>query len=582
MGTADLALFVYTRDSPGWLEAGLASSGHRLLLLSILALGCKDDSGGNAPLEGVSGAPYGNFDPDHIVQVDFSMEESDWDAMRFENQNFVTALNCDVMDGPIGMDYTEFEADITMDGESISPIRIRKKGLIGSQDTTRPSFSINLDEYVDGAELFGTDNLVLNNGTQDPSLIRQCMTYGLFIDAGLPAPRCNYARVSMNDEDLGIYVHVEPVKKSFLRDHFGNDEGDLYEGTLSDFGEDWINTFDPDTDETDEDMAGLVALYEALDSDEPLLDALAPHLDIDQFLSFWAMEAITGHWDGYTGNRNNYFVYDNPETDTFAFIPWGADAALVSFEDEEGNGWVPASSILAVHFLNDDDASEMFEARVLELLDEVWLEDEIHDEIDRMEDLLATEIEIDDELESGIDDVHDYVDDRREALEDALPGNPDELGDRYCLGVMGAVSGSFETTWGSSETSPDWTEEGTAELLVDWKGYPLEGTQVGAVAGESEGYGQLALMGVLDEEEGSYLLPYMWFDPGRLVEGKAMDFDQALLGGNLYYTDASLDYGWVQAAYMGGGIIEFSTLEMEAGGTVSGVIESYLYNWQEL
>ena len=61
-----------------------------------------------------------------------------------------------------------------------------------------------------------------------------------------------------------------------------------------------------------------------------------------------------------------------------------------------------------------------------------------------------------------------------------------------------------------------------------------------------------------------------------------MDFDQAMLGANLYYTDASLGYEWVQAAYMGGGTIEFSTLEMESGGTVHGWIESYLYNWQEL
>ena len=44
----------------------------------------------------------------------------------------------------------------------------------------------------------------------------------MFEKAGLPAPRCNFARVSMNGEDLGIYVHVEPVKKAFLRDNFRN------------------------------------------------------------------------------------------------------------------------------------------------------------------------------------------------------------------------------------------------------------------------------------------------------------------------------------------------------------------------
>jgi hypothetical protein len=388
----------------------------------------------------------------------------------------------------------------------------------------------------------------------------------------------------MNDEDLGIYVHVEPVKKSFLRDHFDNDEGDLYEGALSDIREGWLDTFDPDTDETDLDMAGLAAFAEALDSDEALLDAIEPHLDIDQFLSFWAMETITGHWDGYTGNRNNFFVYDNPETGTFSFVPWGADAALVMFEDEDGEGvgWIPASSILPVYFLQDDEGAAMFEARVLELLDEIWIEDEIIAEIDRMEDLLATEIDIDDDLDDGIDDVRDYVEDRREDLVAALPGESEELSDRYCLGQMGAVTASFETIWGSSETSPDWIQEGSAELLVDWDGYPLQTTPTGAVAGESEGYGQLALMGLLNEDEGSYLLPYMWFDSSQLIEAEAMDFDHVVLGGNLYYTDASLDYQFTQAAYMGGGTLEFDTLEMTEGGTISGSIASYLYNWEEL
>ena len=87
-------------------------------------------------------------------------------------------------------------------------------------------------------------------------------------------------------------------------------------------------SFDPDTDETDLEMAGIRELYEALDSDAPVLEALEPFLDIEQFLSFWAMETLTGHWDGYAGNRNNYFVYDHPESDQFVFIPWRADATL--------------------------------------------------------------------------------------------------------------------------------------------------------------------------------------------------------------------------------------------------------------
>ena len=186
----------------------------------------------------------------------------------------------------------------------------------------------------------------------------------------------------------------------------------MYEGTLSDFDEEWVFSFDPDTDETDLDMTGIRELYDALDSGGSVLEVLEPHLNIDQFFSFWAMETMTGHWDGYAGNRNNYFIYDHPDTDRFEFIPWGADATFTSLLDEYGRstGWVPASSRLAISLLNDDEAAERFEMRVLELFDEVWIEDEIQEEINRMEDLLATEIEIDAELDEALDGVRNYVD----------------------------------------------------------------------------------------------------------------------------------------------------------------------------
>ena len=37
-----------------------------------------------------------------------------------------------------------------------------------------------------------------------------------------------------------------------------------------------------------------------------------------------------GHWDSYSGNRNNFYIYINPSTKKLHFIPWGADEV---FED---------------------------------------------------------------------------------------------------------------------------------------------------------------------------------------------------------------------------------------------------------
>ena len=44
-----------------------------------------------------------------------------------------------------------------------------------------------------------------------------------------------------------------------------------------------------------------------------------------RFISFIAMEAMTGHWDGYAMNKNNYRMYHDPTTDKLVFLASGMD-----------------------------------------------------------------------------------------------------------------------------------------------------------------------------------------------------------------------------------------------------------------
>ena len=71
----------------------------------------------------------------------------------------------------------------------------------------------------------------------------------IFADAGLPVPRCNFATVAVNGEDLGLYVHIESVKDAFVERNFSDASGNLYEGTLSDFRPGWRGTYAKKTNE---------------------------------------------------------------------------------------------------------------------------------------------------------------------------------------------------------------------------------------------------------------------------------------------------------------------------------------------
>jgi len=56
----------------------------------------------------------------------------------------------------------------------------------------------------------------------------------LFRKAGIPVARVTHVRVSLNNRDLGLYLATEGMNKRFLKNHFKNGEGNLYEGFLND------------------------------------------------------------------------------------------------------------------------------------------------------------------------------------------------------------------------------------------------------------------------------------------------------------------------------------------------------------
>ena len=94
---------------------------------------------------------------------------------------------------------------------------------------------MKFDEYLDQSPVAGLDRLTLNNNVQDESLASQYLTYKLFNKAGIPAPRVSYAKVTVNEEYLGVYTHIESVRAPFIKQHFEDNSGELYEGTISDF-----------------------------------------------------------------------------------------------------------------------------------------------------------------------------------------------------------------------------------------------------------------------------------------------------------------------------------------------------------
>ena len=184
------------------------------------------------------------FPTDRVLDVQITVAKEDWDTIRFQSRNIYTALQPERQLKPLKDPYTYVTALVTIDGQEFPTVGLRKKGFIGSQNSSRPSLKIKLDHITKGANIGGLSNLTFNNNQQDISLMSQFMGYALFNRTGSPAPRCAYAKITVNGEDLGVYTHIETIREPLLKREFGDHRGVLYEGTVVDFFEGWDGSFE--------------------------------------------------------------------------------------------------------------------------------------------------------------------------------------------------------------------------------------------------------------------------------------------------------------------------------------------------
>ncbi len=411
------------------------------------------------------------FSMDRVLDIAIEIAPEDWDTLRHQTRTFedlIAEIEKYGLSQPFASIYTWFPGTVTVDGEVYTEVGVRKKGFLGSQSETKPSLKLRFDKYVEGQALGGAvERMALNNSIQDSSMINTCLAYQVFAAAGSPTPRCNFATVSVNGKNLGLYVHVEEYKSPFLARHFANAEGNLYEGTVSDFTPEYRGTFEKKTNEDADDWSDIDAVVAALqDPSAAGLESLAEAVDLDRFLTFWATEVLVGHWDGYSGDRNNYYFYREPD-DPFVFIPAGADDVFHLKDDPNpfDNISDPPPSVLALaaipnRLYRNDDWRAKYVARLKELLDTAWNEEYLLDSVDEMATIVQEHALPESRAAAAADAerVRQFIMKRRaEILDDLTPEPPEwPAPDQSNVPLGGFEPGNvelhFETDWGTNRS----------------------------------------------------------------------------------------------------------------------------------
>ena len=462
------------------------------------------------------------FALDHVLDVAIEMAPADWERLRHQTRRGANEkAGADCRAQPYAEVFSWFAADVTVDGRRYGNVGVRKKGFYGSLSREKPALKLGFDKLVDDQALGGVlKRTTLNNSVQDPSLLNTCLAYHVFAAAGLPAPRCNYARVAVNGEHLGLYAHVEDIERSLLQRAFAAAGGNLYEVTYGDFRPDLRGTIEKKNNRDAGDRSDVDAIVAALQDPSPAgLRALAAAVDLDRFLTFWAAEVLVGHRVGYANSLANAWFYREPGGRA-VFIPWDPDNTF----DTELAPALMVNGAIAHRLYGAPEWRARYAARLRQLLDTVWNETELVRRSERMAAIVQAHSlpERRAEAARGAGRVRRFIRERRAGLLAALEPEPRGWwaappAPEQCWGEPTSFELRFETTWGGEGTVTRYLLDGTEQALgPSGAAAGFAGPAEAALTGrENRGVISLTMLGADSVVYGVTV----WLSPDRFAHG---------------------------------------------------------------
>jgi len=330
-----------------------------------------EDSLGSSGIEAEGTAEYEKlFQKDDVIDIKIDIAEEDWKS---------------VLSDPLAEEYKN--ADVTVEGITIENAGFRTKGnlslkSVAGSDSERYSFRIKFDKYVDGQNLLGLDELVVNNMYSDASYMREYLSYEALEEIGEVVPETVFANIYINGKLYGFYLCVEAIDESFLERNFGSSGGSLYkqeQGSTLQYveGSDYqASELKSGEDESKADLKNFIKVLNEMPEGEK--GDIESVLDVDSALKYIAANTVLGNYDSYSGNMaQNYYLYG--QKGKFTVLPWdynmsingfggGGDAATIPI-DEPVMGVAMENLPLIDNLLAVEEYKERYHGYVEELLE---------------------------------------------------------------------------------------------------------------------------------------------------------------------------------------------------------------------
>lgn len=293
--------------------------------VTALTAGAADS--GAASDTGSAGESGTVFDANAVHEFSLEIDEDDYTTML---QTYLDTGDKEWISGTVSIDGQVFEnAGLKLKGNS------SLRGV--SLDTAPESlpWRIELDEFVDGANLDGHADFVVRANSTETSL-NEAVALDLLEAAGLASEHAVAARFNVNGSQSELRLVVQNLDGDWDEENF-EAEGILYkadaDGDYSDRGDDpeaYAEAFDVDAGE--EDYTPLMDFLDFVNnaSDEEFAEQLGDYLEVESFARYLAFQELIDNFDDIDGPGNNSYLRWDAETDLMTVVAWDHNLAFGS------------------------------------------------------------------------------------------------------------------------------------------------------------------------------------------------------------------------------------------------------------
>ncbi|MFN5984048.1 MAG: CotH kinase family protein [Fluviicola sp.] len=264
------------------------------------------------------------------------------------NENTLHEIRFNLVDTLSFENSEEYQmVNISIDNNTLDSIGFKKKGNISSYSSPNKfGIKVKTNKYVSGKKYDGIKEFTLHMNFEDPSFIREKLTYDLCNEIGLNSLRTAFVKVYINDIYWGVYTLVEGKDEKY-KNNYGSRDLDAIESL--DFGDMCYISNDPNSYNFEQNGFNPTYILEngnastawprfskMIDkannsNDINYLDTVSKYLNLEHFFKYQAINVYLLNSDSYIGFKGNQIYVFDTINQLWQILPWDFNASFGSW-----------------------------------------------------------------------------------------------------------------------------------------------------------------------------------------------------------------------------------------------------------